>query len=54
MINYFQIYLLKKEYYDLAGTDLHHERHLEALQKLSNNSHLARLQEAGILRNQGL
>ena len=47
-------YLLKKEYYDLAGTDLHHERHLEALQKLSTNSHLSRLKESGILRNGAL
>jgi tyrosine-protein phosphatase YwqE len=28
-------YLLKKGYYDLVGTDLHHERHLSALQRLS-------------------
>ena len=47
-------YLCKKDYYDLAGTDLHHERHLDALQKLSGNSLLARLQKAGILRNQAL
>jgi tyrosine-protein phosphatase YwqE len=47
-------YLCKKEYYDLAGTDLHHERHLEALQKLSGNSLLARLREGGVLRNHGL
>jgi tyrosine-protein phosphatase YwqE len=47
-------YLCKKGYYDLAGTDLHHERHLTALQKLSNSTTFARLQESGILRNQGL
>ncbi|MDQ3278993.1 MAG: hypothetical protein M3Q06_11750 [Bacteroidota bacterium] len=47
-------YLCKKEYYDLAGTDLHHERHLESLQKLSGNHLLGRLQEGGILRNSGL
>jgi tyrosine-protein phosphatase YwqE len=28
-------YFLKKGYYDLVGTDLHHERHLSALQRLS-------------------
>ena len=28
-------YLLKKNYYDFAGTDLHHHRHMAALEKLS-------------------
>ena len=30
-------YLLKNNYYDLAGTDLHHAQHLSALQKLSSS-----------------
>jgi protein-tyrosine phosphatase len=28
-------YLLKKNYYDFVGTDLHHERHLAAIRKIS-------------------
>ncbi len=47
-------YLAKKGYYDLAGTDLHHERHLTMLQKLGSSATFARLQESGILRNPGL
>ena len=35
-------YLCKKEYYDYAGTDMHHERHLQTLQKLSSSSAFAR------------
>ena len=44
-------YLCKKNYYDLAGTDLHNERHLNSLQKLSGSPLLARLRENAILRN---
>jgi tyrosine-protein phosphatase YwqE len=44
-------YLCKKEYYDLAGTDLHHERHLAMLQKLSASASFARLRDSGILKN---
>jgi len=44
-------YLCKKEYYDLAGTDLHHERHLHTLRKLASSSTFSRLREAGILKN---
>jgi tyrosine-protein phosphatase YwqE len=44
-------YLAKKDYYDFAGTDMHHERHLEALQKLSSSGTFTRLQESGILKN---
>lgn len=43
-------YLLKKGYYDLAGTDLHHERHLRLLQKLPS-SLLKRLQDSGTFKN---
>lgn len=44
-------YLIKKEYYDLAGTDLHGARHLEALQKLAGLSSLERLKDSGLLKN---
>jgi protein-tyrosine phosphatase len=47
-------YLAKKDYYNLAGTDLHHERHLSHLKKLSSSATFARLQESGILQNSGL
>jgi protein-tyrosine phosphatase len=44
-------YLLKQDYYDLAGTDLHGEKHLAALGKLSQSPLLKKLQESGRLRN---
>lgn len=44
-------YLIKKEYYSLAGTDLHNARHLAALQKLSSSAALQRLKESGCLKN---
>ncbi|HET7897129.1 MAG TPA: CpsB/CapC family capsule biosynthesis tyrosine phosphatase [Flavisolibacter sp.] len=44
-------YLCKKEYYDLAGTDLHHERHLNMLQKLPSSPTFMRLRESGSLKN---
>ncbi len=47
-------YLCKKEYYNLAGTDLHNERHLIALRKLSSSSLLSRLKESGQLKNSEL
>jgi protein-tyrosine phosphatase len=43
-------YLLKKNYYDLAGTDLHHHRHLSLLQKISSSS-VKKLQDTGIIKN---
>ncbi|MFL5774277.1 MAG: tyrosine-protein phosphatase [Flavisolibacter sp.] len=43
-------YLLKKNYYDFAGTDLHHVRHLSLLQKLPS-AQLKRLQETGLIKN---
>jgi protein-tyrosine phosphatase len=43
-------YLLKKNYYDLAGTDLHHEKHLELLQKLPA-SFMRKLQDSGTIKN---
>ncbi|MGZ3939080.1 MAG: tyrosine-protein phosphatase [Flavisolibacter sp.] len=43
-------YLLKKKYYDLAGTDLHHHKHLQQLQKLPA-SQLNRLRDSGLIKN---
>ena len=43
-------YLLKNEFYNLAGTDLHNKGHLEALQKL-NPSIVRKLQDYGRLQN---
>ncbi|MDB5208767.1 MAG: capsular biosynthesis protein [Flavisolibacter sp.] len=47
-------YLCKKEYYSLAGTDLHSDRHLLALQKLSASALLSKLKESGLLKNERL
>lgn len=44
-------YLARQGYYDFAGTDLHHERHLHSLQKLSSSATFSRLQESGLFRN---
>ncbi len=44
-------YLVKKEYYDYAGTDLHHARHLEGLQKLAQASSFSRLKDSHKLKN---
>ncbi len=44
-------YLLKKNYYDFAGTDLHHERHLSALQKLAGSKLLEALKHSGTIKN---
>ena len=48
------IYLIKKDYYDLAGTDLHHFRHLEALKNPAVCSALKRLCESGKILNSSL
>jgi protein-tyrosine phosphatase len=47
-------YLCKKEYYNLAGTDMHHERHLQTMQKLTGSAQLDRLQQSGVLKNTSL
>jgi protein-tyrosine phosphatase len=44
-------YLLRKNYYDLAGSDLHHERHLAQLQKIPA-SQIKKLQDSGTIKNQ--
>lgn len=43
-------YLLEKNYYDLAGTDLHHEKQLQQLQKLPA-SRLKKMQDSGTIKN---
>lgn len=47
-------YLVKKGYYELAGTDLHHPRHLEALRNPALSGPLQKLIESGKLRNKEL
>jgi tyrosine-protein phosphatase YwqE len=47
-------YLIKKEYYDLAGTDMHNPKHLDVLQKLSSSSWLRKLKDSGLLKNHQL
>jgi tyrosine-protein phosphatase YwqE len=47
-------YLVKKEYYDFAGTDMHHVKHLEALQKLGSSSYYHQLQQSGHIKNNTL
>jgi protein-tyrosine phosphatase len=47
-------YLLKNNYYDLAGTDLHHAQHLLALKKLSSSSLYQKLRDDSNLRNLSL
>ncbi|MGZ3838677.1 MAG: tyrosine-protein phosphatase [Flavisolibacter sp.] len=44
-------YLLKKGYYDFAGTDLHHAKHLEALSKLGASPLFKRLRDSGLIKN---
>jgi protein-tyrosine phosphatase len=43
-------YLLKKNYYDVAGTDLHHPKHLAQLQRLPS-APLNRLRDSGLIKN---
>jgi protein-tyrosine phosphatase len=43
-------YLLKKNYYDLAGTDLHHDKHLSSLKSLPI-SQVKKLQDSDTLKN---
>jgi protein-tyrosine phosphatase len=44
-------YLVKKEYYELVGTDLHHYRHIEALSNPAIVSLLHKLLESGKILN---
>lgn len=45
-------YLVKRNYYDFIGTDVHHERHLEALNKMGMPPMLKKLKESGKIKNQ--
>lgn len=47
-------YLIKKGYYDLAGTDLHSERHLEALYTPGIVNSLMKMIESGKIANDQL
>ncbi|MGI8597748.1 MAG: tyrosine-protein phosphatase [Chitinophagaceae bacterium] len=44
-------YLLKKDYYDYAGTDLHHHNHLSALKSLSSSPLYSRLKDSQQIKN---
>jgi protein-tyrosine phosphatase len=44
-------HLIKKNYYDLLGSDLHHAGHLEALKQSSLTSQLSKLLASGKFRN---
>jgi protein-tyrosine phosphatase len=44
-------YLIQKEAYDYAGTDLHSARHLQVLQTVSTSPLYAPLRESGMLKN---
>jgi protein-tyrosine phosphatase len=43
-------YLLKKEYYDYVGTDLHNFRHLEGLRRISS-SIIRKLEDSELIKN---
>jgi protein-tyrosine phosphatase len=47
-------FLIKKEYYDLVGSDLHNLRHLEALQNPSLALQLHKLLDSGKIKNSQL
>ena len=47
-------YLVLNNYYELAGTDLHHSHHLSALQKLAVSPLYARLKDSGVIHNSSL
>ena len=47
-------YLILNNYYELAGTDLHHSHHLSALQKLVSSPLYARLKDSGVIHNSSL
>ena len=44
-------YLIKKEFYDLVGSDIHHFRHIEALQDPALTTPLKKLFDSGKIRN---
>jgi len=44
-------YLIDNNYYDFAATDLHHDRQLNMLQKLSSSPYYKKLQNSGLKNN---
>lgn len=52
--NELALYLIKKGYYDLVGTDLHGFRHLEALNNPALANQVKKLLDSGKIRNQQL
>ncbi len=50
-VNELANYLIKKSYYDLAGSDLHHMGHIEALRNSSLQAPLEKLLATGKIRN---
>lgn len=44
-------YLIKKEYYDLIGTDMHHFRHFEAVAQTVGSGLLQKLLDGGKIKN---
>ncbi len=50
-VNELAHYLIKKGYYDLVGTDLHHARHLDALHSTSLGVPLKKLLDTGKIKN---
>ncbi|MBI5370431.1 MAG: histidinol phosphatase [Sphingobacteriales bacterium] len=53
-VNELAHYLMKQNFYDLAGTDLHHFRHLEALHSPALSGPLRKLLDSGKIKNAGL
>lgn len=53
-VNELATYLVKKSYYDLAGTDLHHAGHIEALKNPSLHAALEKLLASNSIKNQQL
>ena len=47
----FAQWLIKKDYIDLVGTDLHHKVHLEGIRKAKTDKYLYELTESGRLMN---
>ena len=45
------LYLVKKGYYDLVGSDLHNARHLDALAHMPTSPTFQKLVDSGLIRN---
>ncbi|HEX6193723.1 MAG TPA: CpsB/CapC family capsule biosynthesis tyrosine phosphatase [Chitinophagaceae bacterium] len=53
-VNQLAHYLIKKDYYNFIGTDLHHTRHLTALRQMHMDNALKNLLHSGLIRNAAL